>query len=97
MSGVYESLQEHTVNGEAEEYNARCENLSTLIAHLQRLLKGRDKLVLVFDGVDKQREAQPTLLPALARLEEFVRFDVDNPIYLAILTMDRSRTSQRCS
>ena len=56
-----------------EEYNSRCENVSALVVHLQRLLKGYEKFVLVFDGVDKQREAPPTLIPALARLGEFVR------------------------
>ena len=62
-----------TMDDETEVYNGRCENLSALTVHLQRLLKGQEKFVLVFDGVDKQREAPPTLLPALARLGEFVR------------------------
>ncbi|OJD28642.1 male sterility protein [Diplodia corticola] len=52
---------------------ARCENLSALFVQLQRLLHGTPRFVLVFDGVDKQREAPPTLLPALARLGEHVR------------------------
>jgi origin recognition complex subunit 5 len=43
-----------------------------LVVHLQRLLKEGPKFVLVFDGVDKQRDAPPTLLPALARLGEYV-------------------------
>lgn len=55
-----------------EAFNGRCENLSSLTVHLQRLLAKQDKFVLVFDGVDKQRDAPPTLLPALARLGEFV-------------------------
>lgn len=33
------------------------------------------KLVLVFDGIDRQKDAPPTLLPALARLGEIVGFD----------------------
>ncbi|KAK0306642.1 hypothetical protein LTR01_005937 [Friedmanniomyces endolithicus] len=53
-------------------YNVRCENIAALVAHLQQLLKSHDKFVLVFDGVDKQRESPPTLLPALARLGEYV-------------------------
>ncbi|KAK7515138.1 origin recognition complex subunit 5 C-terminus-domain-containing protein [Phyllosticta citriasiana] len=48
----------------------RCENISALYVQLQRLLAGRERFVLVFDGVDKQRETPPTLLPALARLGE---------------------------
>jgi len=60
-------------NGEAfANYEGRCENLSVLAAHLQRLLEKQKQFVLVLDGVDKQRDAQPTLLPALARLGEFV-------------------------
>ena len=31
------------------------------------------KLILVFDGIDKQREAQPTLIPGLVRLGSIVR------------------------
>ncbi|GME56536.1 Major facilitator superfamily [Neofusicoccum parvum] len=51
---------------------ARCENISALFVHLQRLLQDVKPFVLVFDGVDKQREAPATLLPAIARLGEFV-------------------------
>jgi origin recognition complex subunit 5 len=41
--------------------------------------------VLVFDGIDQQREAPPTLLPALARLGEFVRENI-----VALRTPERS-------
>ena len=58
----------------------RCETLSMLVVHLQRLLllerqrrQQEGKFILVFDGVDRQREAPLTLLPALARLGEMVR------------------------
>lgn len=51
----------------------RCENISALAVQLQLLLEGRKKFILVFDGIDRQREASPTLLPALARLGETVR------------------------
>ena len=50
----------------------KCENIAALSAHLQRLLEGRGRIVLVFDGVDRQREAPPTLLPALARFGELI-------------------------
>lgn len=50
----------------------RTENLSALTVHLQTLLVGTEKFVLVFDGIDEQREAPHTLLPALARLSEIV-------------------------
>jgi len=57
----------------------RTENLSALLVHLQRLLSHgsgssfsgpTSKFVLVFDGIDKQRDAPHTLIPALARLSE---------------------------
>ena len=69
VAAVQQSV--HT-KGDGDDYNSRCENLSALVVHLQRLLKSEEKFVLVLDGVDKQREAPPTLLPALARLGEFV-------------------------
>ena len=55
------------------DIDGRCENLSALAVQLQRLLGGRKKFILVFDGIDKQREAQPTLLSAIGRLGEIVR------------------------
>ncbi|KAK1822070.1 hypothetical protein LTR12_003416 [Friedmanniomyces endolithicus] len=55
-----------------DAYNGRCENIAALVVHLQKLLTMHEKFVLVFDGVDNQRESPPTLLPALARLGEYV-------------------------
>ena len=45
-----------------------------------RKRKTRRRFVLVFDGIDRQREAPPTLLPALARLSEMVKPNVQ-PYY----------------
>ncbi|KAI9815708.1 MAG: hypothetical protein M1827_002104 [Pycnora praestabilis] len=50
----------------------RCENISVLVVQLQRLLQGTGRFILVFDGIDRQREAPPTLLPALARMGEII-------------------------
>jgi origin recognition complex subunit 5 len=59
----------------------RCENLAQCVIELGRLLNDqvpnstssvKRRFVLVFDGIDNQREPQPTLLPALARLGELV-------------------------
>ncbi|KAH8157522.1 hypothetical protein CIB48_g10725 [Xylaria polymorpha] len=55
----------------------RCETLAALTAELTKLLKyverdAQSRFVLVFDGIDRQRDAPPTLLPALARLSEIV-------------------------
>ncbi|KAL2868702.1 uncharacterized protein BJX67DRAFT_371109 [Aspergillus lucknowensis] len=56
----------------------RCEHVSSLMVLLAECLtsnlpgKPIQKFVLVLDGIDKQREAPPTLLPALARLGEVI-------------------------
>lgn len=57
---------------------ARCETLAALAVELSKMLKHVEhgegwRFVLVFDAIDRQREAPPTLLPALARLSEMVR------------------------
>lgn len=58
---------------------ARCETVSQLTVELSKMLKhhARPELfrfALVLDAIDRQREAPPTLLPALARLSEIVGF-----------------------
>ncbi|KAI9774908.1 MAG: hypothetical protein M1840_000124 [Geoglossum simile] len=66
----------------------RCENVSVLAVQLEQLLRRTtQKLVLVFDGVDRQREAPPTLLPALARLGELI----PNLCIVFIVTAPRQR------
>ncbi|KAI0485862.1 origin recognition complex subunit Orc5 [Xylaria cf. heliscus] len=55
----------------------RCETLAALTAELTKMLKYveqdvQPRFVLVFDGIDRQRDAPPTLLPALARLSEII-------------------------
>ncbi|KFY45793.1 hypothetical protein V494_00754 [Pseudogymnoascus sp. VKM F-4513 (FW-928)] len=55
------------------ESAGRCENLAQLAVLLGKMLEGgKGRFVLVFDGVDKQRDAPPTLVPALARLGEVI-------------------------
>lgn len=53
----------------------RCENLATLQVQLSALLEHQE-LVLVFDGIDGQREAPSTLIPALLRIAESVRLSL---------------------
>ncbi|KAF2478625.1 origin recognition complex subunit 5 C-terminus-domain-containing protein [Neohortaea acidophila] len=74
VAAVVRALQDDGATG-TKAYNTRCENLSALVQHLQKLLLGKEegkKFVLVFDGIDKLRDAPPTLLPALARLREYI-------------------------
>ena len=66
----------------------RCETLAQLTVEMRKLLalwkddvreddegraSRRRRFVLVLDGVDRQRDAPPTMIPALARLAEIVR------------------------
>ncbi len=62
---------------------SRCENLGQLGVEIGRLLEDRGmgmdvdggeqrRFVLVFDGIDGQRDAPPTLLPALAKMGDIV-------------------------
>lgn len=65
---------------EALEWDAapsKCETVSQLTVELSKMLKYTPRpsdfrFVLVFDGIDRQRDAPQTLLPALARLSEIV-------------------------
>ncbi|KAI4105881.1 MAG: hypothetical protein LQ339_003199 [Xanthoria mediterranea] len=56
----------------APPVDGRCESISAFVVQLQRLLEDQKKFILVFDNIDRQREAAPTLLPALARLGELI-------------------------
>lgn len=63
---------------EHEHVGRRCETLAQLAVALTALLAGpardaRSRFVLVLDAIDRQRDAPPTLLPALARMSEIVR------------------------
>lgn len=79
-------LLEQTVGAVAKavdwrETIGRCESLAQFVVELGRILNDwvpnttihvKRRFVLVFDGIDGQREPPPTLLPALARLYELV-------------------------
>ncbi|KAL8826024.1 MAG: hypothetical protein Q9170_007567 [Blastenia crenularia] len=67
LSEVQEALGDY-----ARPVDGRCENIAAFVVQLQRLLEGQKKFILVFDNIDRQRDAAPTLLPALARLAEIV-------------------------
>ncbi|CAF9923005.1 MAG: hypothetical protein ALECFALPRED_002285 [Alectoria fallacina] len=69
---VKEALVAHGLPEEANGLDGRCESISAFVVELQRILKGREKFILVFDGIDRQREAAPTLLPAIARIGEIL-------------------------
>ena len=76
-------LYEQTVSKVADALewsnpSRRCETVSQLTVELSKMLKYVERpatwrFVLVFDGIDQQREVPMTLLPALARLPEIVR------------------------
>ena len=70
---VKETLAAHGQLEEANGLDGRCESISAFTVELQHLLERKGKFILVFDGIDRQREAAPTLFPAIARLGEIVR------------------------
>lgn len=62
---------------EWEDVPRRCETLAQLTVEMVRMVgyperDPRWRFVLVLDAIDGQRDAPPTLLPALARLSEIV-------------------------
>lgn len=57
---------------------AKCENISAFVNNLDSQLQSTEKFVLVFDAIDGQQEALPTLLPALARAGKAVSQAVDD-------------------
>lgn len=83
---TWRHLLEKTVNSVAEAVAfegavGRRDSLAQFVIELGRVLNyaepnatnhGKGRFVLVFDGIDKQREPPPTLMPALARLGELV-------------------------
>lgn len=77
---------------DSEKSPQRCETLAQLAASLSSMFdqpRIKDNLkhfVLVLDGMDKQRDAPPTLMPALARLCETVSWN-----YSAIQVMNTIR------
>ena len=73
MAACRDAIEQDNNVESGKDVDGRCENISALVVQLQRMLEGRDKFILVFDGIDRQREAAPTLLPAISRLGEIVR------------------------
>jgi hypothetical protein len=57
---------------------SRCENMAQLAVEIGRMVEAwtsldrNRRLVLVFDGIDRQKDAPPTMMPALARLGDIV-------------------------
>ena len=73
LSNILVACMKSTGQLDALEQYDRVENLNGLAVSLQKLLEGyHQQLVLVLDGIDRQRGSSPTLLPALARLGDTV-------------------------
>ncbi|KAJ5716847.1 hypothetical protein N7488_002493 [Penicillium malachiteum] len=75
---LWNTLEAFGQKDEWEKFGkGRCEHVSTLAVLLEECLAARPvekrgKFVLVLDEIDRQREASPTLLSALARLGELI-------------------------
>ena len=66
------AVAQHDGMGESHGSDRRCENKSVPLSQVKDLLEERGKFTPGFDGIGRQREATPTLLPAIARLGELV-------------------------
>ena len=63
---------EKSEDQDVQPVDGRCESISAFVVQLQHMIARCGKVILVFDGIDRQRDAAPTLLPAIARLGEVV-------------------------
>ena len=73
VSKIFVACVKATGRLEALEQYDRVDSLNGLAVSLQKLFQNYDqKLVLVLDGIDRQRGGSATLLPALARLGDAV-------------------------
>jgi origin recognition complex subunit 5 len=73
LSRIFVACVKATGQLDALEQHDRVDSLNSLVLGLQKLLQNYgQKVVLVLDGIDRQRGASPTLLPAIARLGETV-------------------------
>ena len=66
-------MREMTAPNALGSSQPRCDSVNSLCTILEKLLQSVPKFVLVFDGIDRQREATSTLIPGLARLGSMVR------------------------
>lgn len=73
IAATREELSRQCDDERVDAGDGRCDSISAFVVELQSLLEGRGKFILAFDGIDGQREAATTLLPAIARLGEIVR------------------------
>ncbi len=76
LAAIIDILDDAEQNQTIANFDGRCDSISAFVVQLQCLLEGKGKFILVFDGIDRQREAPPTLLPAIARLGEIVSLTI---------------------
>jgi origin recognition complex subunit 5 len=58
---------------ELASMNLRCENVNAFENQLEKSLANVPKFVIVFDGIDRQKESGPGLITGLSRLGYIVR------------------------
>ncbi len=76
LAAAIDTLDGTNNNETMTNSDGRCDSISAFVVQLQYLLEGKGRFILVFDGIDRQREAPPTLLPAIARLGEIVSLGI---------------------
>lgn len=67
----------------------RCDSLNALQICLENILCSQEKFILVFDGIDKQRDVPPTTIPALSRLGEYVRILINGEFFYVLIVIYR--------
>lgn len=87
-----EEVEEEDDNKKKHIDERKCESISAFVVQLQLLLEGKEKTILVFDGIDRQQEPWLSLLPAIARLGEVVSLVADFWILLWILTLEKFKS-----
>ena len=78
LSKILATVTEALGRGDYTEQYDKIDSINALVTALEKLMKGVEgNVVLVIDGVDRQRGASSTLMSALARLGDMVgSFDV---------------------
>jgi origin recognition complex subunit 5 len=73
LSKIFTTCLNALGRGESAEQYDRIDSMNALVGGLEKLFRQREeRLILVLDGVDKQRGLGPTILPSLARMVDLV-------------------------
>jgi origin recognition complex subunit 5 len=69
----WNKVREISQTSRVDDSQPRCDSVNNLSTQLEKVLRTVPKFILVFDGIDRQKEATPLLIPALARFGSIIR------------------------